>query len=316
MDYSPTPSRMKTDLGFLDESAKRRSVLGDRQKKFYSKYTDLKSPRKRDDDTTNSRLFRNIINEVPIDDHVKMQSNMVNKLLQEKQTLQNKHKEMLDIADSFKLKLTKYKNANDELKQELANIQETFNKENSKTSSEIEELKKQNQLLMQEIEALKNNNKEIQYDFNPEDTNDIFKEEVPEVPESKIESKLDQLFSELQFIKQLQQKSPETSSIDHEISSSTTITDSNQLQLETKEIQQLQDKVNELENILNIREENKIHKFKLKNQLNDLISKIEIDDIPKEFKTPVDSPDKLKKSCPTCSNIDLDSNTDDTTRWY
>lgn len=198
MDYSPSPARVQPQYAFLDNSVElgraerarvsplkgRDESLNNLQRRFFHKYSEFKPEKAKKEDTTD-RLFRNV-GRVPVDDGVKINSNMVEKTIRENERLKAENETLRDERDlaqryakGLREKLIKYKQLNDKVKQDLEDLQQ-----NAKVSQNGEqelrkaaaELRIENQRLN---EMLSHKQNEPEFNFNPEKTHDIFGE--PEI---------------------------------------------------------------------------------------------------------------------------------------
>lgn len=234
MDYSPSPRRVKPQYDFLDNSIEvgrsekpfRSSPLKnvslaanvgsdgiqDMKKKFYNKYSDLKprdfnsmKPSKTASNDTTDRVFRDLGAKVPLDDDVKINSNMVEKIIKENKKLKDDKDLLQSYAQGCKEKLLKYKLLSDELKKELSDVQKEAHdhqKSAEEWKSKYEEaqlnykelqlkhesLEAKNGAMKSKYEALKSSNtkepsrvgkdqeppKSPVFNFNSNNTEDIF----------------------------------------------------------------------------------------------------------------------------------------------
>lgn len=340
MDYSPTPSKVKPQYAFLDNSielgrsdAPRATFKGSplkyqsqnqkdtetfhqRQKQFYNKYTDLngtpdilkQKQRARTGQSytdTTPRLFKNITNKVPVDDVVKINSNMIEKIIRENESLKNQLKEekketdMLNqFATGMKDKLVKYKNLNETLK------------------SEIEKLKEEKEEIEKKLKSQITPPESPKYNFNPENVDDIFESDgkstgVPQdVASSKIEERIsvledevskintnqDEKFeyikNEIEFLKNLSlQVKESTESKNSEAEEKAAEDESiipkedDLIVKESLELKQLQEQVDLFTKKLQLREENKLKKYALNKELEKLAQRLQQDDVPKFSET-------------------------------
>jgi len=223
MDYSPTPNKVKPQYAFLDDSiemgrseaprAYRASPLKNqkdtetfhqRQKQFYNKYSDLSMSNSPDilkekqrartgqiNTDTTSRLFKNISNKVPVDDVVKINSNMIEKIIRENESLKSQLKEekkendvLNQYANGIKEKLIKYKKLNDNLKIENEDLKKAKIEVETKLESlrSLQSLQAQAQAQSQSQPAPSQHQQQQQqsqpespkYNFNLENVEDIF----------------------------------------------------------------------------------------------------------------------------------------------
>lgn len=356
MDYSPTPSKVKPQYAFLDNSIEQgRSAAGprafrgsplknqkdtesfhQRQKQFYNKYNDLpgtpdilKEKQKARANTqvytdTTSRLFKNISNKVPVDDVVKINSNMIEKIIRENESLKNqlkgevKENELLSqFAKGVKEKLIKYKTHNDELQ------------------VEIEKLKSEKVEIEKKIQAATTPPESPKYNFNPDNVDDILGsnekdlgttassiDPQPSVASSKIEERIinleaqvckintnqDEKFeyikNEIEFLKNLSlqmKKKPESDDEDEEKEEKKDLKhrlvnevpkEDDLIVKESLELKQLQDQVDLFTKKLQLREENKIKKYTLNKELEKLAQRLQQAEIPNNSRID-DEPEEL-----------------------
>lgn len=346
MDYTPSPTKVKPQYSFLDDSIEvarkvpspsplkprsKDTYFKGGQRQFYSKYDDL-SPRKFGNEksntvsSTSTRLFKPLGKEVPLDDDVKINSNMVEKIIRQNEILKQQLKEekrerelMTNLASSLKEKLMKYKKMNDVLKQDKEDL---LNGQKAKVP---------------------------EFTFNPDDTNDIFESNSKEdakifdkdVKNDKIEERITQLEGEISKTKDLQQskfefmkneieflkelllqkesgkedndlaptgkehpRSQQPEQHTHqeerkEVPGSAGIPfqlpmDDDIIASESEELRKLQEKVALFERKIQLRKENELRKFELKRQLSMLSEELDVLETPASLKTPEETPQGLK----------------------
>lgn len=335
MDYSPTPSKVKPQYAFLDNSielgrsdAPRATYKGSplkyqnqnqkdtetfhqRQKQFYNKYSDLngtpdilkEKQRARTGQSytdTTARLFKNITNKVPVDDVVKINSNMIEKIIRENESLKNQLKEekretdlLNQFATGIKDKLVKYKNLNETLK------------------SEIETLKEEKKEIEKKLKTQITPPESPKYNFNPENVEDIFEsdEKSNDSSENAASSKIEQRISsledevskintnqdekfeyiknEIEFLKNLslqvkESTEPKKAEDEKNKEDENIVPKEDDLIVkESLELKQLQEQVDLFSKKLQLREENKLKKYALNKELEKLAQRLQEDDIPK-----------------------------------
>jgi hypothetical protein len=231
MDYSPSPARVNTEYAFLDNSIelgraertkvsplKEQDPLNNLQRRFLSKYPDfrpsdqIRSKRAVQDDTTD-RLFKNLAS-VPVDDGVKISSNMVEKIIRENERLKNEKELVQGFAKGLKEKLIKYKHLNDSLKEDLNKSNEKVSQlqqDETRLKGELADLQlKYDTLEKQQMNQQhdKQPHRVPEFNFNPDDTRDIFGTPVKSISidESnpsltKIEQRIQQLEEQVSLLK-------------------------------------------------------------------------------------------------------------------
>lgn len=345
MDYSPTPNKVKPQYAFLDNSielgrsaAAPRAFRGSplknqkdtetfhqKQKQFYNKYTDLggtpdilkEKQRARAGQNytdTTLRLFKNISNKVPVDDVVKINSNMIEKIIRENENLKNELKESrreIELLNQFakgaKEKIIKYKDQNDVL------------------IADVEKLKCENLELEKKLK-LSTPPESPKYNFDPNDVQDIFgsnekASETPIVEEinnnsnntgvaatskieeriinlegevSKINANQDEKFeyikNEIEFLKNLSLQMNEKPNEDpsKEETESDIPKEDDLIVKESLELKQLQEQVDLFTKKLQLREENKLKKYTLNKELEKLAQQLQQDEVPnKDVQEPI-----------------------------
>ncbi|KAH3673784.1 hypothetical protein WICMUC_003482 [Wickerhamomyces mucosus] len=326
MDYSPTPSsthfnKVKPQYSFLDNSIEiprsikpslstfsspiikkdRDENLQQRQRQFFNKYQDLNiSPLKQV-----SKSKKNL-NKIPIDDDFKINSNMIDKIIKENESLKRQIKSIkrenemvINFANGLKEKLVKYKKLNDELKNGKINHNDKDELKNGEINND------------EDKDELK---------FNPNDSKDIFNDEREKLENDLISNRINQLESnflqnnnqqfenlnqikiEIEKLKQLQ---------DHNDINKNLITDDDLIIYETNELKNLEIQIEEISKKLTIREENKLKKLDLNNKLNELKLKLIEDDNPVKIKDKV----KLSDICGNNNNQDLNKTKIEDVTW-
>jgi DNA repair exonuclease SbcCD ATPase subunit len=225
MDYSPSPARVNPEYAFLDNSielgrAERTKVsplkeqdhLNNLQRRFLSKYPDfrpsdqIRSKKIVQDDTTD-RLFKNMAS-VPVNDGVKISSNMVEKIIRENERLKSEKELVQGFAKGLKEKLIKYKQLNDSLKEDLNKSSEKvtqLQQDETRLKGELADLQlKYDALEKQQV----NQNRVPEFNFNPENTRDIFGTPLKSISidesnssSTKIEQRIQQLEEQVSQIR-------------------------------------------------------------------------------------------------------------------
>ncbi|CCH43197.1 hypothetical protein BN7_2744 [Wickerhamomyces ciferrii] len=197
-------SPLKNQYQFQNQNEKDSETFHHKQKQFFNKYRDLTSAGDSPDlskqkqkarsnyqqttsDTT-SRLFKNIGNKVPVDDVVKINSNMIEKIIRENESLKTNLKEerkenqiLNGFANGLKEKLVKYKRLNDDLKfknEELISEKKDLEQKvvqletkQKETEVELTEAKKSLNFTKAQVQSVPESPK---YNFDPENVQDIF----------------------------------------------------------------------------------------------------------------------------------------------